>query len=376
MMTDLLIFLKKYKYHFLAWGIYLTYEIVFLWLLLGAFATPGAYVFTYFFYILSFYFHAEILLKYTLESPNKLFKYSLPLLILIEILLFVYIKQQSDLLFYKNSDTSDLKGYEFCITSLSTITYRFIYFMFYGTGYYFLLRIRKQRQLVEEMEEQELKNLILEKEIKSELVITQNTFLRSQINPDFLINTLAYLYNETLESAPTAAESIQSLSDIMQYALSKEASSGFVKLEKEISLIENFLLLHQARQVNQAQLKFTYNKESLAMDFIPLILMTLTENILKHGQLNDPERPAEIKINYANSILSIETSNRQITNSALPSYGIGVKNIKDRLSIAYGEAATFDYYLDPQRNFHASIQVRIQNSSSKTNMSHLQVPHI
>ncbi|QNK62931.1 histidine kinase [Pedobacter sp. PAMC26386] len=237
--------------------------------------------------------------------------------------------------------------------------YRVIYFVGYSTGYYFLVRTRQRRELVEKMELQEINNLIQEKEIKNELVLTQNAFLRSQINPDFLIKTLDYLYKETLKSEPIAAESILSLSQIMQYALSKEASTGFVTLEKEIILIENFLLLHQVRQVNQAQLNFSYTKECLSMEFIPLVLMTLTENILKHGLLDDPDKPAEIKITCENSVLHIETSNRQATNSKIPSYGIGLKNIKERLVLAYGETTTFDYHLDSKGDFHTSIQVQI-----------------
>ncbi|MGY0039290.1 histidine kinase [Pedobacter sp. NJ-S-72] len=208
------------------------------------------------------------------------------------------------------------------------------------------------------MEQQELRNLIQEKEARNELVLTQNAFLRSQINPDFLLDTLDYLYNETLESEPIAAESILSLSNIMQYALSKEASTGSVKLEKEICLIENFLLLHQARQVHQAQLKLSYDKDCLSMEFIPLVLMTLTENILKHGQLDDPNKPAEIKITCENSILRIETTNQQAINSNLPSHGIGLKNIKERLFVAYGSRVFFNYHLDSKSYFHTSIQIR------------------
>jgi two-component system LytT family sensor kinase len=363
-MRDRLIdFLNKYKYHFLIWAVYIIYEMAIIWLLFDKLSSPAAYLFIYIFYIALFYFHSNILLRYTLESSNKVLHYSLVLLIPMELLLFIIIKYQCDLIFYKYENPEYLKAYNFDMASLSKMIYRSIYFIGYSTGYYFLVRTRRRRQLVEKMELQELKNLIQEKEIKNELVLTQNAFLRSQINPDFLIRTLNYLYNETLESEPIAAESILSLSHIMQYALSKEASAGFVKLEKEISLIENFLLLHQARQVNQAQLKFSYNKESLSMEFIPLVLMTLTENILKHGQLNDPDKPAEIKITCENSVLRIETSNQQAINSKIPSHGIGLKNIRERLFLAYGETATFDYNLDSQRYFHTTIEVQIYSNS-------------
>jgi len=359
MRDHLLNFLNKYKYHFLIWLAYFNYEIAASWLVFDKVPAIEINLYIFIFYIPLFYFHANVLLKYILESSNKVLRYSLAFWVLIELMLYVSIKYQCDLIFFKYADPSVLDGYNFNLTNLSNMIYRFIYFTCYSTGYYFLIRTRNQRQLVEEMEQQELKDQIREKEIKNELVLTQNAFLRSQINPDFLISTLDYLYHKTLSSAPKAAESILSLSDIMQYALSKEASTGFVKLDKEISLIENFLLLHQARQVQKAQLKFSYNHESLSIKFIPLVLMTLTENILKHGRLDDPKKPAEIKITYENSMLRIQTSNRQAINSNIPSHGIGLKNIKERLLLAYGNKVIFNYHLDSKFYFHTVIEVQI-----------------
>ncbi|QNK62933.1 histidine kinase [Pedobacter sp. PAMC26386] len=221
------------------------------------------------------------------------------------------------------------------------------------------MRTRRQSLIIDNLEQEELEDIIQENKIKNELILKQNAFLKSQINPDFLINVLKYLYHETLESAPKAAESILSLSDIMHYALGKEASSGYVKLENEINLIERFLSLHQAKQVNQSYLKFSYNHESLSVPFIPLIMMTLIENMLKHGQLHDPMKPAEIKINYENSILSIITSNQESTGTKSLGHNIGLKNIKDRLLLAYGTRASFNYHLDAKRYFHTCIQVQI-----------------
>lgn len=359
MKYQLINFLNKYKYHFLIWLAYLLYEISSVWLIFDQTPSMFIYAYVFTFYISFFYFHANVLLKYTLRSSIKLLKFSLVFLVLIELLVYVSLRYQCDLIFFKYVDPNVIKGHKFDLAFLSSTTYRFVYFTCYSTGYYFLTLTRLQRQRVEEMEQQELKNKIQEKEIKNELVLTQNAFLKSQINPDFLIDTLNYFHQETIEIAPKAAESIISLANMMQYALSKEASSGFVKLEKEIELIENFLLLHQARQVHQAQLKLTYTQQALTAEFIPLVLMTLTENMLKHGKLNDLDSPAEIRISYENSALHIETTNKESINSSIPGYGIGLKNIKDRLFMAYGEKATFVYYLDPKGYFQTAIVVHI-----------------
>ncbi|QNK62934.1 histidine kinase [Pedobacter sp. PAMC26386] len=352
-------FLYQYKYHLLIWSLYIAYEVILVRLLIGKFSTIDSYLFSSFFNISLFYIHAEILLKYALGAKKKVNSVGLVLLVLIELMLFMAVKYTCEILFYTDLRNFDLNYFDFSRSDVIKRLWRPVYFIGYSTGYYFLMRTRRQRLLVNEMEQRKLENIIQEKEIKNELISTQNAFLRSQINPDFLVNTLEYLYNETKDPLPKAAESILSLSDIMHYALGEEASSGYVKLENEIKLIDKFISLHQIRQVHPAHLKFSYTKESLSVKFIPLIMMTLTENILKHGQLDDPQRPAEIKITYENSVLSIETSNQESISSKISGHGIGLRNIQDRLFLTYGTAAVFHYYLDSKKYFHTSIQVQI-----------------
>ncbi|RAJ34413.1 sensor histidine kinase [Pedobacter cryoconitis] len=359
MKDHLKIFFNQYKYHFLVWSIYCAFEVVLDMVGTGSSFRAGFLLLYAALNIFLFYFHTEVILKNTLEGKKRLHSIGIAFLILIELAAATYIIFNLLVFVQKYISHTALNSYSPKWKGMIPILYKVIYFTGYSTFYYFMTRAQKQRQLAEEMEQQELKKLIQEKEIRNELVLTQNTFLRAQINLDFLISTLDHLYHKTCVSAPKAAESILSLTDIMQYALSKEASDGLVKLEKEINLIENFLLLHQARQVHQAQLSFSYSRECLPAEFIPLILMTLTENMLKHGKLDDPDNPAEIKITYENSILHIQTMNKEAVNSNIPSHGIGLKNIRERLSLAYGEMATFDYHLDSKGYFHTAIMVQI-----------------
>jgi two-component system LytT family sensor kinase len=358
MAIRLLTFLSKYKYHFLIWGIFIAYEIIIRWLHGPKMAPAIVYIVAYSLGISIFYFHANVLLKYTLNTKNKFLRYSLPLLILLEIICYLiieflirkyiyeYIQLQSSEL------TKPLNMYIFAKI------WRYVYAIGLSSGYYFFMHDLRQRQQVEKMTQQKLKAILWEKEIKNELIITQNALLRAQINPHFLINTLSYLYNETRKLAPRAAEKILSLSDIMQYALSKEVSSEYVKLEDEVKLIENFILLYQSRLLYKIQLKLSYNSEAMSVFFIPLILMSLTENILKHGQLDDPLRPAKIMITYENSALYIKTSNPEVIENPIFGYNAGLRNIRNRLSMAYGETATFDYYLDSQNYFHTYIKLQ------------------
>lgn len=351
-------FLNKYRYHFLVWAIFITYEVIMQHLTETRLSTLKECIIAYSTGASIFYFHAHVLLKYTLNTKNKLLEYSLPLFIGLELICYILIRYLMEEYLYQYIGVEGFTiDATFKIYIISKI-WRCLYFIGISTVYYFLILGVQQKQQIEKMKQQELKAVLLEKEIKNELVLTQNALLRAQINPHFLINTLSYLYNETRKLAPKAAERILSLSDIMQYALSKEASSGYVKLESEIKLIENFILLHQSRQTYKLQLKLSYTNEVLSVFFIPLILMSLTENIIKHGQLNNPLKPAEIKITYEKSALYIETSNPEVIENPISGYNAGLRNIRSRLSIAYGEAATFNYHLDSQNFFHTYIKLQ------------------
>ncbi|QNK62932.1 histidine kinase [Pedobacter sp. PAMC26386] len=348
-------FLNKYKYHFLVWGIFIAYEVI-MEIFLGLFrASPViTYIFAYIPYVLLFYFHAHVLLKYTLNSPNKHFKYSLPLLIILELLCYLIIRFLADFC-YKYIDHQHL---DTDIIYFTGSVWRGIYFIGISTVYYFLTHDQQQRQQIAKMKQQELKAILLAKGINNELIQTQNAFLRAQINPHFLINTLSYLYNVTRKTSPKIADNILSLTEIVQYALSKEISSVYVKLEDEIKLIESFLLLHQAQLPYKLQLRLSYNDEALPILIIPLMLMTLTENIIKHAQLDNPGKQAEIKIVYENSILYIKTSNHKTKMDQISTQYTDLENIGSRLSSIYGENAFFDCHHDLQNNFHTHTKIR------------------
>jgi len=356
--SPLVSFFSKYKYHFLVWSIFIAYEITLVWLSGYELHPYKEYVFAYTTGIFFFYFHAHVLLKYSLNTNKKLFKYSLPLLILLEVIGYITIKFLSERYIYKYIGIQSPEITKSVQVYMSSKLWRCIYLIGNSTGYYFLMHDLQQRKQVERMKQQELKKILREKEIRNELTLTQNAFLRAQINPHFLINTLSYLYNETRKQAPKAADSILSLSDIMQYALSKDLSSRYVKLENEIKLVESFLLLHQARHTYTIQLKLSYNKEVLFVPFIPLILMSLTENMIKHGQLDNPLKPAQISIVYENSVLSIETSNPEAAAHRMSGHDPSLKNISGRLSLAYGERASFNSHVDPQSYFRTYTKVQ------------------
>lgn len=351
--------IKKYWYHLVVWSIFIIYEVLIAGVLSGYFSSVPNYMLHYSLNILLFYGHAFLLSKILKDNKIKLVKFILPVVIIAEIAIYIACVYSLEILFTEYLHIVVLTNTAFSKAYVMRNIWRSLYFVGFSTGYYLLLRNQYRKQQMEEMERQKLLSIIQQEEVKNELMRTQNAYLKSQINPHFLINTLSHLYNETRKLAPKAAEGIISLSDMMQYALSKEVSTGKMRMQDEVRLVENYLYLYQARQVHPAELTLEYDDDCLKLTFIPLVLMTLIENMLKHGKLDDPEYPAIISITYANGILHIHTSNLKSLNVKAPGHGIGLKNITERLIQTYGEDMSFEYALDERKYFNTHIRLKM-----------------
>jgi len=124
----------------------------------------------------------------------------------------------------------------------------------------------------------------------------------------------------------------------MRYALECEHGPEIMPLEEEIRQVENLLQLSRIRQP-AIFIDFSYNWEIEQIQTIPLVLLSLTENMIKHGNLSQPEDPGKITLKLKNNVFIIETSN--LINTGLNDTGFhtGLENIRQRLLHTYGARA-------------------------------------
>src|SRR5690606_15717437 len=125
--------------------------------------------------------------------------------------------------------------------SLIKITWRGLYFIGFSTGYYFLINLLKERERTATLEKQQLHQIIAQQKMEKELTNAQNAYLRAQINPHFLFNTLNFIYNKTRKSAPVAADAILTLSAMMRYAVESSEEKGYIAIEEEIEQVHNLI---------------------------------------------------------------------------------------------------------------------------------------
>lgn len=161
--------------------------------------------------------------------------------------------------------------------------------------------------------------------------------LKNQVNPHFLFNSLNSIYALTDICPQKAKEAIHELSHLLRYALYDSAST--VTLQQEINFIENFIKLMKLRLGEPSWLDVDLNCNSdKDLTIAPLIFITIIENVFKHGNIGK-STPIEIKISSDNGIVHCHTFNHSSRDKGTTPEGIGLNNLKRRLSLIYGNDA-------------------------------------
>jgi LytS/YehU family sensor histidine kinase len=192
---------------------------------------------------------------------------------------------------------------------------------------------RKQRKILEAQKMQ----------LEVEKSQANFNFLKAQINPHFLHNTLNFLYAKSLPYSSELSEGILTLSDIMRYALSEgNAKDGKAPLKDEIEHVRNVIKINQLRFNNNLNVNFNVEGVVNGATIIPFVLITLVENAFKHGDLKSTEHPIDINLNIDHSRLYFYCRNKKKNGPKELSTGIGLDNIQKRLELAYGK----DYSLN------------------------------
>jgi LytS/YehU family sensor histidine kinase len=203
----------------------------------------------------------------------------------------------------------------------------YIIFILVLAAIYYLSDVRRHNQL---LEEQKLK-------LEVEKTHADLKFLKSQINPHFLYNTLNSFYARSLPLSKDLAEGILTLSGMMRYALGEAyTEDGKVLLRDEIEHLQNFVKMNQFRFRNTLNVRLDINGEVKDKVIIPFVLITLVENIFKHGELMDERNPCLISMDLKESSVRYYSWNLKKAGPKELSIGIGLDNIQKRLQLAYG----------------------------------------
>jgi len=161
-------------------------------------------------------------------------------------------------------------------------------------------------------------------------------FLKSQLNPHFLFNSLNNIYALAYKQSDKTADAILKLSEIMRYMI-YESNDSWVSLSKEIEYVKSFIELQKLRFKDGAAVELQLNGEIDDQQIVPLILISFVENAFKHGVANDPKNPIRINIIANQKILHFSITNKKNKANKDLMGGVGLNNVERRLQLLYPE---------------------------------------
>lgn len=191
-------------------------------------------------------------------------------------------------------------------------------------------------------------------------------FLKSQIHPHFLFNTLNNLYALTLSNSPKSPNIVMGLSEILRYML-YECNVAHVDLKKDVEVLESYILIEKIRYEDRLDLSFTKTGDINAHQIAPLLLLPLVENAFKHG-VSEKVGEAWINIDLAvkDNLLKFKVANSKAENvdqTAAKHYGkIGLENVRKRLQIIYPKAHEIKIF-DEEELFVAILEINLDKMS-------------
>jgi len=183
---------------------------------------------------------------------------------------------------------------------------------------------------------------------------TEVNYLKMQLNPHFLFNTLNNIYVQSKKYPAAVSESIMKLSDLMRYQI-YNGSQRTATLEEEMQFITHYLDLEKMRKDNmQVQTNFSLTQPQLAVS--PLLFIPLVENAIKHSYCDSKDVMC-IKL-YCHThdgevIFDIENHRGPQRNTR---QGIGLKNLKRRLEILYPEKHTLDI-IETDKKYQVTLRI-------------------
>lgn len=193
-----------------------------------------------------------------------------------------------------------------------------------------------------------IKNQNEKKVLENANLNAEISFLRSQINPHFLFNTLNGIYSLANEGSEKTKDSILKLSDLLRYVL-YDSSDENVPLSKDIQYISNYIDLQRLRLSSKVFIDYRIEGNIQGYFIPPLLLIAFIENAFKHGISYSHASVIRIHIKVYEKILTLYVENPVVENNSFAG-GLGLKNVKRRLELLYPSHHSLDITQKDQLN--------------------------
>ena len=178
----------------------------------------------------------------------------------------------------------------------------------------------------------------LDKEKKQESLMTELSYLKAQVNPHFLFNTINSVYVLIKMNPDKAAEMLIKLSDLLRSQL-YDFSADKINIEEEINYLENYIELEKLRRAHRVEVRFEKKGDLSGFSLPPLMLIPFLENCFKHLSSNtETANTVHLTIEHSRNTLKCDFANTfDKQTAAKETGGIGLANVKRRLTLLFPE---------------------------------------
>jgi two-component system, LytTR family, sensor kinase len=208
-----------------------------------------------------------------------------------------------------------------------------------------------------------IKSQILIRKLEVEKLETELNFLKSQINPHFLFNSLNNIYVQIRKNVTDAGDSVLQLSDLLRYQL-YDCSKDRVNLKDEIEYLKNYLRLDKIRKT-ETDIQMEVEGDPSEVLVAPYLFIPFVENAIVHGVA--PDEPSRIAVRF---IITEEKLKFAVENT-IPDKpvekekgGIGLKNVKRRLDLLYPGKYSLDIH-EENRSFFVSLTLDFKTGENE-----------
>lgn len=174
------------------------------------------------------------------------------------------------------------------------------------------------------------------KKAEQAIVEAELAYLKAQINPHFLFNTLNSIYSLAIQKSDATADAVAQLSSMMRYVLA-DAAQHFVPLSKEIEYLSDYIALQSTRLSDNVVFEFNIEGEPKQQQIAPMLLIPLIENAFKYGASPDEECFISILIIIKDNQFVFSAKNKKINMriDKTNSNKLGIENVRKRLQRYY-----------------------------------------
>jgi two-component system LytT family sensor kinase len=171
--------------------------------------------------------------------------------------------------------------------------------------------------------------------IKIENLNTEINYLRAQINPHFLFNSLNTLYAQIDQKNVDAKRTLEKISEMLRYQL-YECNNETISMEREFEYISNYIELQKLRKEHDFDISYRYDESVKALRVVPLLFIPFIENAFKHlSNFKNRTNIVRVEIRKENGKIVCSVFNTCCNATKRNGEGIGLKNVKRRLELLY-----------------------------------------